>query len=323
MFRWLFRRKHRHTKNTVISNTTNNSYQIQETAAIAGKIKKLNHKYQRFNDEYWTDLKSLLISTDMGAEMALSILSASRRQIEKERGDFKDVKLILKNAIVEQYAKNTQSDVLNYEYNRLNTFLIVGVNGVGKTTTIAKLANFYLQRGQKILLVAADTFRAGAVEQLKIWAERLNVDIVVPKHPKQDPTSVLYQGLEKARDEKYDAVFIDTAGRLQNRVNLMNELGKINRVFNKILQRQPNETLLVLDAIIGQNGLKQAEIFLSTIRVTGIVLTKMDSTARGGVVLKIKDQFNLPVKLIGFGESLESLKPFDVEEYAQEMLGIE
>ena len=149
------------------------------------------------------------------------------------------------------------------------------------------------------------------------------MDIVVPKHPKQDPTSVLYQGLEKARDEKYDAVFIDTAGRLQNRVNLMNELGKINRVFNKILQRQPNETLLVLDAIIGQNGLKQAEIFLSTIRVTGIVLTKMDSTARGGVVLKIKDQFNLPVKLIGFGESLESLKPFDVEEYAQEMLGIE
>ena len=191
--------------------------------------------------------------------------------------------------------------------------LMVGVNGVGKTTTIGKLATKYHEESKKVLLVAGDTFRAGAKEQLEEWAIRSHADIVFGEN--KDPASVVYDGINKAKEQNYDIVFIDTAGRLQNKVNLMNELSKINKVISSILPGAPHETLLVIDATTGQNGISQAQSFKEITNVTGIVLTKLDGTAKGGIVLAIKENVGIPVKFIGLGEQANDLKVFDIEKY--------
>ena len=192
--------------------------------------------------------------------------------------------------------------------------MFVGVNGVGKTTTIAKLAWKMKEEGKKVLLVAADTFRAGAVEQLRFWSEKVGVDFY-GKEEGSDPASVVYDGCMKAKSEAYDVVLIDTAGRLQNKVNLMKELEKINKVIQGIIEGGPHETLLVIDATTGQNGISQAKAFQEITNITGIVLTKLDGTAKGGIVLAIKEQLGLPVKFIGLGERKEDLQVFDIEKY--------
>ena len=205
------------------------------------------------------------------------------------------------------------SDKIKMNDDGPTVLLFVGVNGVGKTTTIGKLANKYKKDGKSVMLIAGDTFRAGAVEQLKIWAERTNSLFFGKENI--DPAGVIYEGLEIAKKENVDIVLIDTAGRLQNKVNLMNELEKINRVIGKIIPDAPQETLLIIDATTGQNGILQAESFKSITNITGIILTKLDGTAKGGIVLAIKENIGIPVKFIGLGEGIDDLKSFDIEEY--------
>ena len=206
------------------------------------------------------------------------------------------------------------SDKIKYNDNGPTVLLFVGVNGVGKTTTIAKLAKREKDLGKKVMLVAGDTFRAGAIEQLSIWADKVGVKVVTGAEG-SDPSSVMYTALEEAKKDNYDVVLIDTAGRLQNKVNLMNELDKVNRVIGKLIDGSPQETLLVIDATTGQNGISQAKQFKEITNITGIVLTKLDGTAKGGIVLAIKDEVNIPVKYIGLGEGLDDLKSFDIEKY--------
>ena len=206
------------------------------------------------------------------------------------------------------------SNKINYNENGPTVLLFVGVNGVGKTTTIAKLASKFKKEGKKVLLVAADTFRAGAVEQLVMWGEKIGCTVVKDENT-TDPASVVYQGLEKAVKEKYDMVLIDTAGRLQNKVNLMKELEKINNVAGKIIPGSPQETFLVVDATTGQNGISQAKAFKEITDLTGIILTKLDGTAKGGIVLAIKEEVGIPVRYIGLGEKEEDLQTFDIEKY--------
>ena len=205
------------------------------------------------------------------------------------------------------------SDKIHYSESGPTVILMVGVNGVGKTTTIGKLAHKYISEGKKVMLIAGDTFRAGAVPQLKLWADRTGAIFYGKENI--DPAGVIFDGLLKAKEEDVDIVLIDTAGRLQNKVNLMNELEKINKVIGRHIEGAPHETLLVIDATTGQNGISQAESFKSITNITGIVLTKLDGTAKGGIVLAIKDTVSLPVKFIGLGEGMDDLKPFDIEDY--------
>ncbi len=205
------------------------------------------------------------------------------------------------------------STKVNMSENGPTVILMVGVNGVGKTTTIAKLAYKYKSMGKKVMMIAGDTFRAGAVEQLKIWAEK--TDSVFYGKDNTDPAGVIFDGLEMAKQEQADIVLIDTAGRLQNKVNLMKELEKINKVIERIIPGAPHETLLVIDASTGQNGIMQATAFKEITNITGIVLTKLDGTAKGGIVLAIKEEVDLPVKFVGLGERISDLQTFDIEDY--------
>ena len=205
------------------------------------------------------------------------------------------------------------SSKLNIKDGEVNVILFVGVNGVGKTTSIAKLGNKLIKEGKKVLYIAGDTFRAGACEQLKLWAQKTNA--LFYGDDRSDPSAIVYDGLKYAIDEKVDVVLVDTAGRLQNKVNLMKELEKINKVISSIIPNNPCETLLVIDASTGQNGISQAKSFKEITNVTGIILTKFDGTAKGGIVLAIRELVNIPVKYIGFGEKMDDLMVFDIEKY--------
>ncbi|AHF60583.1 cell division protein FtsY [Spiroplasma mirum ATCC 29335] len=278
-------------------------------------IKKLASKYKEYDDNYLEELENILIASDMGMNMVLRITDEIRKKVKKG-WSIEETNNYLVEVIMDLYndPKLCQNK-LNIEEERLNVILMVGVNGSGKTTTIAKLTKNFLDQGKRVLLVAGDTFRAGAVEQLNQWAVRLHTEIVKPAKEGQDPASVIYDGIAKAKAGKYDFLIIDTAGRLQNKVNLMNELNKITRIIKREIPSAPHETLLVIDGVTGQNGISQAKKFSEVTDVSGIVLTKMDGTAKGGVVLAIKDQLNIPVKLIGLGEQPEDLQEFDIEQY--------
>jgi len=276
-------------------------------------------------DEYFFDLiEEQLLTYDIGYSMTTKIISEIKNQINKEKVAHKTLIIdLITKKILDLYEENLdQNNNLNFDFSHPNIMVIVGVNGVGKTTTIAKLANRYLLQNKKILLIAADTFRAGAVEQLQNWATKLKIEIVVPTKINQDPASVIFKGIEKGYADKFDLIICDTSGRLENKANLMNELTKINKIIKKFDVKAPHETLLILDATTGQSGLTQAKIFNEAIPLTGIILTKLDSSSKGGIILAIKELFNLPVKLIGTGENLDDLSDFEITQYLTSFIDV-
>ena len=280
------------------------------------KLAELKARYQKVDEDYFEELEQILILSDVGVNTALDIVEATRKEVKlKGISDPSQINEILVDKMFIAYASN---DIINTEIDfvkdGLTIVMVVGVNGVGKTTSIAKLCNRYKKQGKKVLLAAADTFRAGAVSQLQIWANRVGVDIVVGKE-NADPSSVVYDGVNKASKEKYDLLICDTAGRVQTKQNLMDELSKMNRIINKVVGHEANEVLLIIDATTGQNGVLQAKAFFEAVHVTGIVLTKMDSTSRGGIILAIKDELNIPVKFVCFGEQLDDIEEFDLDNY--------
>lgn len=283
---------------------------------FVSKLANLTNKYRIINDEYFDELEEILIMADIGVNTVMDFIDRLRDRVAKEK--ISDPEL-LKEIIVDELfiiyvGDEVLSSKIKYCENGPTVILFVGVNGVGKTTTIAKIAWKMKQEGKKVLLVAADTFRAGAVEQLQLWSERVGVSFY-GKEEGSDPASVVYDGCQMAKNEDYDVVLVDTAGRLQNKVNLMKELEKMNKVIGGIIPDGPHETLLVIDATTGQNGISQAKAFQEITNITGIVLTKLDGTAKGGIVLAIKEQLGLPVKFIGLGEAKEDLQVFDIEKY--------
>ena len=282
--------------------------------SFTSKLNLLNRKYKKITDEYYEELEEILIMADIGVKTVMNFMEKLKKRVKNEKiTDLEDLKEIIVDEMFIIYVNN-QVIVNKINWSTGPTVLLfVGVNGVGKTTTIGKLAYQFKKEGKKVLLIAGDTFRAGALEQIKEWGNKIGVDVAFKENA--DPASVVYDGLNKAVSEKYDVVLIDTAGRLQNKINLMNELAKINKVIKKIIPSAPHETLLVVDATTGQNGISQAKSFMEITDLTGIVLTKLDGTAKGGIVLAIKEETNLPVKYIGLGEKKEDLRVFDIEKY--------
>ena len=268
-------------------------------------------------EETWDDLETALITADFGPEVTDSILDQLRADVERHRiTEVKEMRRMLRDAIEERLAAYDPTLRLS---ERPAVILVVGVNGVGKTTTIGKFANYLKTFDKRIIVGAADTFRAAAVEQLATWAERAGVDIVRPQQQGQDPASVAFQTVQRAIDESYDIAIIDTAGRLQTKGGLMDELGKVRRVIEKLAP--VSEVLLVLDATTGQNGLAQAEAFIQHAGVTGLVLTKLDGSAKGGFVLSVQEKTDLPIKLVGQGEGIGDLTGFTPHVFAQQLVG--
>ena len=283
---------------------------------FVSRLINLTNKSKKITDEYFDELEEILIMADIGIDTVMSFMDRLRQRVRKEK--IEDLEY-LKEVIVDELFIIYVSDEIivnkiNYAKEGPTVILFVGVNGVGKTTTIAKIAAKLHDEGKKVMMVAGDTFRAGATKQLEEWAVKTD-SMFVGKEEGADPASVIYDGLEKAKNENVDVVLIDTAGRLQNKVNLMKELEKINKVIGKVIPDGPHETLLVIDATTGQNGISQAKAFKEITNVTGIVLTKLDGTAKGGIVLAIKESVGIPVKFIGLGERKEDLQVFDIEKY--------
>lgn len=282
---------------------------------ILSSLLKLNKNHTKIDEDYFDNLEEILIMADIGVNTVMKIIERLKKRVKKENiqspEDLKDI------IVDEMFIIYVNNDIIvnkiNYAKEGPTVILFVGVNGAGKTTTIGKLGCKLKEEGKKVLMVAGDTFRAGATEQLIEWSKKTNCDIVYKDGA--DPVSVMYDGASKAKEENYDVVLIDTAGRLQNKINLMKELEKINKVIGKQVPGAPHETLLVLDATTGQNGISQAKNFKEITDITGIVLTKLDGTAKGGIVLGVKDETGIPVKYIGLGETKEDLKVFDIEKY--------
>ena len=276
--------------------------------------------FRSVDEEFFEELEELLIMSDVGVQVASNLTEELRYEAKLENAKKPDVlRRVIIEKLVELYEKDGQyNESINFQ-DGLTVMLFVGVNGVGKTTSIGKLANRYKQAGKKVMLVAADTFRAGAVAQLAEWGRRVDVPVVTGPE-KADPASVVFDGMERAVAEGVDILMIDTAGRLQNKENLMAELEKIGRIIKRVVPEAPHETFLALDASTGQNALVQAKEFSKITPVTGIVLTKIDGTARGGVVLAIREELNIPVKLIGFGEKIDDIGEFNSENFMKGLL---
>lgn len=283
---------------------------------FVSKLVNLTNKHKKVTEEFFMELEEILIMADLGVNTVMKFMDRLRDRVKKEHIDDPSM---LKEIIVDElfiiYVNNEVIvNKINYAKEGPTVILFVGVNGVGKTTTIAKIAAKERANGKKVLLVGADTFRAGAVKQLKEWAIKTDSSFVGDES-KKDPASVVYDGLKKAKEEDYDIVLIDTAGRLQNKINLMKELEKINKIITNFIEDAPHETLLVIDATTGQNGISQAKTFKEVTNITGIVLTKLDGTAKGGIVLAIKEEVDIPVKYVGLGEKAQDLSVFDIESY--------
>ena len=281
---------------------------------FVSKLASLTSKYNKVTEEYFEELEEILIMADIGVNTVMEFMDRLRDRVRKE--NITDPSLLKEIIVDELFIIYVNDEVLsnkiNYRESGPTIILFVGVNGVGKTTTIAKLAHKMIDEGKKVLMVGADTFRAGAVEQLKEWSNKVGAGFYGKEE--SDPASVVYDGVKLANKEKYDVVLIDTAGRLQNKVNLMKELEKINKVVEGLVGGC-DETLLVIDATTGQNGVSQAKAFKEITNITGIVLTKLDGTAKGGIVLAIKESVGVPVKYIGLGETKDDLQVFDIEKY--------
>ena len=276
--------------------------------------------FRSVDEEFFEELEELLIMSDVGVQVASNLTEELRYEAKLENAKKPDaLRRVIIEKLVELYEKDGNYDERIHFQNGLTVMLFVGVNGVGKTTSIGKLAHRYKQAGKKVMLVAADTFRAGAVAQLAEWGRRVDVPVVTGPE-KADPASVVFDGMERAVAEGMDILMIDTAGRLQNKDNLMAELEKIGRIIKRVVPEAPHETFLALDASTGQNALVQAKEFSKITPLTGIVLTKIDGTARGGVVLAIREELNIPVKLIGFGEKIDDIGEFNSENFMKGLL---
>ena len=281
---------------------------------FVNKLSILGIKYTKISDEFYDELEEILITADVGVNTVMDFVERLKKRVKDE--DITDFEYLKEVIVDELFTIYVDGDILSSKLNLnddLSVVLFVGVNGVGKTTSIAKIANRLKKEGKKVMLIAGDTFRAGAVNQLNEWANRLDVGFF--GDDREDPSAVIYDGLTKAKNENYDVVLVDTAGRLQNKANLMKELEKMNRVIGEIVPGNPTETLLVIDATTGQNGVTQAKKFKEITNITGIVLTKLDGTAKGGIVLAIKELVDIPVKFVGLGEKAEDLIVFDIEKY--------
>ena len=289
----------------------------KSSETFSDRINELAARFREINDEYFEELENILIMADVGVSMVMKIVSEIKTEVRiRNITDPREINDIIVDKMFVIYAnESVMSTKINYSAEGLTVILMVGVNGAGKTTTIGKLAHRIVHdEGKKVVVAAGDTFRAGAIDQLADGAARDAVEIVTGKEG-ADPSAVVFDALNKAKETGADVLICDTAGRLQNKVNLMNELEKMNRIIKRVVPEGPHETLLVVDATTGQNGVSQAIEFSKITDITGIVLTKMDGTAKGGIVLSIKDQLNIPVKFIGLGEQVDDLQEFDLEQY--------
>ncbi len=279
-------------------------------------LKEILAESDRIDDDLFDRLEEIFIMADIGVDTVVDFIDQLKDEVyHKKITDPMELQEMILDKMFEIYLNGEIVNAnLKMNKNGLTVVLFVGVNGVGKTTTIAKIANSYKKQGKKVLLAAGDTFRAGAIAQLDVWAKRVGVDIVT-KPDGSDPSAVMYDAIKKAKEEGYDMLLCDTAGRLQNKVNLMNELAKMKRVLQKEMPDAPHETLLVIDATTGQNGMSQAKAFKEATDVSGIVLTKLDGTSKGGIVLAIRHEMGIPIKYIGLGEGMDDLEVFDIEQY--------
>ena len=280
------------------------------------QLNNLIARYRKVDEDFFEALEEMLITADVGFNTVMELVEELRTEAQRRNiSETEDLREVIVEKIVEIYHQDDEhSEIMNIENEGLNVILMVGVNGVGKTTTIGKLAHRYQAEGKKVMLAAGDTFRAGAIEQLKIWGERVGVEVMSQKEG-SDPAAVMYDAINAAKSKGVDILICDTAGRLQNKSNLMNELEKVKRVIGRAVPEAPHEVLLCLDATTGQNALSQAKSFKEVTNVTGIVLTKLDGTAKGGIVLAIRNELKIPVKYVGLGEKLDDLQPFNPESY--------
>lgn len=286
--------------------------------AFMEKVGGLLTGRRKIDEDFFEELEEMLLLADVGASTTVRLLDELRKEVKarklQEAGELRPV---LKELLVSMIEKDDTT--LNQASEGLTVIMVVGVNGVGKTTTIGKLAHKQKSSGQKVLLAAGDTFRAGAIEQLEVWGQRVGVDVIRHKEG-SDPAAVVFDAVQAAKARKVDVLIVDTAGRLHNKTNLMDELNKMYRVMKREIPEAPHEVLLVLDATTGQNALQQAKIFGEATGVTGLVLTKLDGTAKGGIAIAIHDQMKIPVKLVGLGERMEDLQEFDARAYVEALL---
>ncbi|NLP50589.1 signal recognition particle-docking protein FtsY [Bacillus sp. RO1] len=284
--------------------------------SFSGKVNDLVARYRKVDEDFFEELEEILIGADVGVNTVMELIDELRMEVKRRNiQDPREVQSVISEKLVEIYqAGDDVSPTINFQQDGLTVVLVVGVNGVGKTTSIGKIAKKLKQEGKSVLLAAGDTFRAGAIDQLEVWGERVGVD-VIKQSEGSDPAAVMYDALQAAKARKVDVLLCDTAGRLQNKVNLMKELEKVKRVIEREVPGAPHEVLLVLDATTGQNALSQAKIFSEATNVTGIVLTKLDGTAKGGIVLAIRNEMKIPVKFVGLGEKAEDLQEFNAEQY--------
>jgi fused signal recognition particle receptor len=316
----IFVKKKKRSKTQISSSSANLKDKLAKTKnSLLGKLAEIINLRGKVDEDLMDDLEEMLLQADVGVRTSSDIIENLKEKIKVEKitsaGEIqKNIEAIIRDLLLKDY--DTETSILQFEKVKPFVALFTGVNGVGKTTTIAKLARRFTESGKSVLMVAGDTFRAAAIDQLAIWAERTGSDIMKQQEG-SDPSSVVYDGMMKAVNKKYDVVLIDTAGRQHTKVNLMNELSKIKRTIQKIVPDAPHETLLVVDATTGQNAITQAEYFNKATDLSGLVLTKLDGTAKGGIVIGIKHQLDIPVKLIGVGESYNDLRDFDINEFVE------
>ncbi|HZG76828.1 MAG TPA: signal recognition particle-docking protein FtsY [Paenibacillus sp.] len=291
--------------------------------AFVGKVEDLFSRRKKIDEAFYEELEEILIGADVGINTVLKLIDELRGEVRKRKiEDPAELRPILTEKLVELLSGGEGTERLKTAPEGLTIYLIVGVNGVGKTTTIGKLAHRLKQDGKSVLLAAGDTFRAAAIEQLEVWGQRAGVD-VIRQGQGSDPAAVIFDAVHAAKQRGVDVLICDTAGRLQNKVNLMEELNKIFRVIRREVPEAPHEVLLVLDATTGQNALQQAKLFGEKTGVTGLVLTKLDGTAKGGIVIAIRQEMELPVKMVGLGEKIDDLQPFDSEQFVHALfLGV-
>lgn len=277
---------------------------------------------KKIDDELLEELEELLIASDLGIDITNKVIGELKKNKYSKSSTTEDIKLILSKHIKE-FLHNSEKQLVIDEKRKPYILMFVGINGVGKTTVIGKIAKKLKEEGKKVLIAACDTFRAGAVEQLELWCDKVGVEIVKAEKTGMDPSSVAYRALEKAKNENYDVLLVDTAGRMQNNINLMNELQKIERVLKKLDEKGVDETILVLDATIGQNAKKQVEIFNKMLNVSGLIMNKMDGTAKGGILVPIVHDYKKPIYAIGIGEGVDDLQEFNADDYIKSLLKLE